>query len=239
MTSWVEYKPLNDMHVSNYPNFGECFESSGQPSSSRTDENVGKVLQDIDEERDSLWVKMFVTFRAYHMVHANAFWPMIKHDADCSKICAPSAEWRPETKSNLQDQAKEEGSCLFKVFDIFLFSKTKIQLLAWRLEDIASLHAELQAVINSSTKLGLERCFQPWDKCWDWCINSEGPTLEGNIQTCNWDKPQIVTLSYSGNFWLQLPAFTTYFYCHIIHSHQVKKILRTSYKEDVYKEPMQ
>jgi hypothetical protein len=83
----------------------EDFEHSDCPSSSWTDENEEKVLQIVHEDRQC-------TIRNVYNIaglSGGTCWYILmkdlKHEADCCKICAPYAEWRPETKltSHMQE----------------------------------------------------------------------------------------------------------------------------------------
>jgi hypothetical protein len=82
----------------------------------------------------------------------------------------PKAVWRWSCTPNSQYL----GSC-----DIFLISKTTIQLKIRIFEDIVLIQCESQVVLDGVTKLEFGRHFQEWERPWVSCITSKGNSFEG------------------------------------------------------------
>jgi len=46
--------------------------------------------------------------------------------------------------------------------------------------DITEVQRESLATLDSISVEDFRQCFQHWERCWDWCIHSQGEYLEGN-----------------------------------------------------------
>lgn len=145
------------------------------------DENVDKLCHVIHEDRwclDWQYLSYFRLIVHYKWVHFNQ---RHKHEAECFKICAPSAEWWPEmiwlgVCKNVQYQTAKNRNFLS---DIFLFQKMKIQLNGQRFQDTVKIRAESQVVLENIVKWKFQET-QQWERHWARCVNFTGDYLKGD-----------------------------------------------------------
>ncbi|PNF14013.1 hypothetical protein B7P43_G03567 [Cryptotermes secundus] len=64
--------------------------------------------------------------------------------------------------------------------DFFLFPKMKIKLKGRRFDTVEEIQAETQTVLNTLTKKDFQDAFEKWQKCWDWCMRSQGDYFDGD-----------------------------------------------------------
>jgi hypothetical protein len=56
----------------------------------------------------------------------------------------------------------------------------KIKLKGRRFDTVEEIQVETRMVLNILTKKDFQDAFQKWQKCWDWCVRSQGDYCEGD-----------------------------------------------------------
>jgi len=64
--------------------------------------------------------------------------------------------------------------------DFFLFLKIKEILKGRHFDDIDDIRSNTIAALKAIPQNQFQNCFEGWNRCWHWCIASQGEYFEGD-----------------------------------------------------------
>jgi len=160
-------------------------EKSGQPATSRTEENIAKVHQIVRETR-----RLTVRSIAEQVnIDTETVRKILTKDLDMSMVCAKIV---PKELTEEQKQRRVLATKQITVLehpayslglapiDFFLFPKITEILKGRQFDDTDDIRSNTMAALKAFPQNQFQNCFEGWTRRWHQCIACQGEYVEGD-----------------------------------------------------------